>query len=156
MAIFNGLQCTICDRRSQYSGDWQVPKATLVTGRPDDEVLAFEANDRSVIVALTHDPKLDDMALLEALLSPAFYVGAIGSRRNQAQRRQRLEEHFDIPAAALARLRGPVGIYIGSKTPAEIAVSIMADIIAVKNNVPLPDELSIEQAKTQHEQLSVY
>lgn len=156
MALFNGFQVWVCDPRAQYRGDWQVPNVELVTGMPDDEVLAFEPTSRSAIVALTHDPKLDDMALLEALLSPAFYVGAIGSRRNQAQRRQRLEEHFDIPAEALARLRGPVGIYIGSKTPAEIAVSIMADIIAVKNNVILPEELSIEQAKAQHEQLSVH
>jgi len=147
MAIFNGFQVTVCDPRSQYSGDWQVPKATLVTGMPDDEVLAFQANDRSVIVALTHDPKLDDMALLEALMSPALYVGAIGSRRNQEQRRERLREHFDIPESALQRLRGPVGIYIGSKTPAEIAVSIMADIIAVKNDVALPPEVTVGKAK---------
>lgn len=147
MAIFNGFQVTVCDPRSQYSGDWQVPKAMLVTGMPDDEVLAFEANDRSVIVALTHDPKLDDMALLEALMSPAFYVGAIGSRRNQEQRRERLRTHFDIPESALQRLRGPVGLYIGSKTPAEIAVSIMADIIAVKNNVALPPEVTVGVAK---------
>lgn len=151
MAIFNGFEVRVCDPRAQYHGQWQVPQATLVTGMPDDEVLAFEPNSRSCIVALTHDPKLDDMALLEALLSPAFYVGAIGSRRNQAQRRQRLHEYFDIPAEALARLRGPVGIHIGSKTPAEIAVSIMADIIAVKNNVDLPESLSIEAAKNRAE-----
>lgn len=152
MALFNGFQVRVCDPRAQYRGDWQVPNVELVTGMPDDEVLAFEPTSRSAIVALTHDPKLDDMALLEALTSPAFYVGAIGSRRNQAQRRARLQEHFDIPPQALSRLRGPVGIYIGSKTPAEIAVSIMADIIAVKNNVSLPAELSIEQAKAQQEQ----
>lgn len=147
MALFNGFSVWVCDPRSQYRGNWQVPQAHLLTGMPDDEVLAFKPNSRSAIVALTHDPKLDDMALLEALLSPAFYVGAIGSRRNQANRRQRLHEHFDIPAAALERLRGPVGLYIGSKTPAEIAVSIMAEIIAVKNNVQLPETLSIAEAK---------
>lgn len=152
MAVFNGFQVWVCDPRAQYRGDWQVPNVELVTGMPDDEVLAFKPTSRSAIVALTHDPKLDDMALLEALMSPAFYVGAIGSRRNQDQRRARLKEHFDIPTEALARLRGPVGIYIGSKTPAEIAVSIMADIIAVKNNVPLPEELAIEKAKAVHEQ----
>lgn len=152
MALFNGFQVWVCDPRSQYHSDWQVPKATLVTGMPDDEVLAFQPNSRSAIVALTHDPKLDDMALLEALTSPAFYVGAIGSRRNQQKRRERLHEHFDIPPEALARLRGPVGLYIGSKTPAEIAVSIMADIIAVKNNVRLPEGSVVAEAKTLLEQ----
>lgn len=147
MALFNGFQVTVCDPRSQYSKDWQVPQAQLVSGMPDDEVLAFQPNERSAIVALTHDPKLDDMALLEALLSPAFYVGAIGSRRNQEKRRQRLRDHFDIPEWAVQRLRGPVGLYIGSNTPAEIAVSIMAEIIAVKNAVSLPAELNVGIAK---------
>jgi xanthine dehydrogenase accessory factor len=84
-------------------------------------------------VALTHDPKLDDMALLEALQSSAFYVGALGSQRNQAARKLRLAEHFDVSAEALARLHGPVGLALGAKTPAEIAVSIVAEIVQVKN-----------------------
>jgi xanthine dehydrogenase accessory factor len=84
-------------------------------------------------VALTHDSKLDDMALMEALNSDAFYVGALGSRRNQATRKQRLMEHFDLSAEALERLYGPVGLSIGAKTPAEIAVSIIAQIVQVKN-----------------------
>ena len=87
----------------------------------------------TAIVALTHDPKLDDMALLTALNSSAFYVGALGSRRNQQARKQRLAEHFDLSEPALARLHGPVGLRLGAKTPAEIAVSIMAEIVQVKN-----------------------
>jgi hypothetical protein len=87
----------------------------------------------TAIVALTHDPKLDDMALLEALKSAAFYVGALGSRRNQETRKQRLAEHFDLSTEELARLHGPVGLGIGAKTPAEIAVSIVAEIVQVKN-----------------------
>jgi len=87
----------------------------------------------TAIVALTHDPKLDDMALLEALKSAAFYVGALGSRRNQEVRKKRLAEHFDLSAEELARLHGPVGLRIGAKTPAEIAVSVMAEIVQVKN-----------------------
>ncbi len=90
---------------------------------------------RTAIVALTHDPKLDDMALLEALKSPAFYVGALGSRANNVKRKQRLREHFDLSAAELARLHGPVGLPIGSRTPPEIAVSILAEMTAVKNGV---------------------
>ncbi len=136
MAVFNGFAVTVCDPRSEYQGAWSVPQANWVAGMPDDAVLAMRPDQRSAIVALTHDPKLDDMALLEALLTDAFYVGAIGSRRNQAARRQRLREHFDLPPGRLARLRGPIGLYIGSKTPAEIAVSVMAEILAVRNGVP--------------------
>ena len=86
------------------------------------------------------DPKLDDMALLEALKSDAFYVGALGSRLNQQKRKQRLAEHFGLTVAELARLHGPVGLALGARTPGEIALSIMAEIIGVKNGVasPLP------------------
>ena len=98
-------------------------------------------------MALTHDPKLDDLALLEALKSEAFYVGAIGSRRNNEARHQRMIEHFEQTAHSLSRLRGPIGIYIGSKTPPEIAVSVMAEILAVKNGVRLPRDMEVAQAK---------
>jgi len=110
-------------------------------------VLAFRPDRRSCVVALTHDPKLDDLALLEALESEAFYVGAIGSRRNAEARRGRMIEHFGQTEASLARLRGPIGIYIGSKTPPEIAVSVMAEILAVKNAVTLPREMEVARAK---------
>jgi xanthine dehydrogenase accessory factor len=132
-AIACGFAVIVCDPREQYRGAWSVPGATLVTDMPDDAVRAFRPNRRSAVVALTHDPKLDDLALLEALESEAFYVGAIGSRRNQQARRARLAEHFGLTAAVLARLRGPVGLHIGSKTPPEIAISAMAEILAVKN-----------------------
>ena len=79
--------------------------------------------------------QLDDMALLEALNSDAFYIGALGSRRNQATRKARLAEHFDLTEAALARLHGPVGLQLGAQTPAEIAVSIVAEVVQVKNTV---------------------
>jgi xanthine dehydrogenase accessory factor len=102
---------------------------------------------RTCIIALSHDPKLDDLALLEALQSPAFYIGAIGSRRNSQNRRDRLIEHFGETQESLQRLHGPIGIYIGSKTPPEIAVSVMAEVLAAKNAVALPDEVSISQAK---------
>jgi len=98
-------------------------------------VIDAKLDARSAVVALTHDPKLDDLALMEALKSEAFYVGAIGSRANNAKRRERLKL-FDLTDVELARLHGPIGLYIGSKTPAEIAVSIMAEMTAVKNAVP--------------------
>ena len=103
-----------------------------------------------VVIALTHDPKLDDLALMEALKTPAFYVGALGSRRNNQARRERLKE-FDLNDAELARLHGPVGIYIGSRTPPEIAVSILAEVTAAKNGVSLPTLLQVEGAKAARE-----
>lgn len=124
-----------------------VPGVTVTTEMPDDAVTAFRPDRRSCVVALTHDPKLDDLALLEALASEAFYVGAIGSRRNAEARRERMIEHFDQTAESLARLRGPIGIYIASKTPPEIAVSVMAEILAVKNAVALPRESDVANAK---------
>jgi len=149
MALFNGFAVTVCDPREEYRGCWNVPGATVVSDMPDDVVLAFKPDRRTCVVALTHDPKLDDLALLEALETDAFYVGAIGSRRNNEARRERMVEHFDQTEAALARLRGPIGIYIGSKTPPEIAVSVMAEILAVKNGVPLPRDMDVARAKNQ-------
>jgi xanthine dehydrogenase accessory factor len=127
---------TVCDPREEYADTWDVPGAVLTRGMPDDTVLAMNLDAHSAIVTLTHDPKLDDMALLEALKSPAFYVGAIGSKKNNDARRSRLAE-FDLSKEEIARLRGPVGLKIGSKTPPEIAVAILAEMTAVKNGVQI-------------------
>ena len=150
MAKFSGFAVTLCDPRIEYRSSWSVPGVAITTEMPDDAVTAFKPDRRSCVVALTHDPKLDDLALLEALESDAFYVGAIGSRRNAEARRSRMIEHFDQTAESLARLRGPIGIYIGSKTPPEIAVSVMAEILAVKNAVTLPRETDVALAKALH------
>ena len=147
MALFSGFAVTVCDPREEYRGAWNVAGATVLSDMPDDVVIAFQPDRRSCVVALTHDPKLDDLALLEALKTEAFYVGAIGSRRNNEARHQRMIEHFDQTPQSLARLRGPIGIYIGSKTPPEIAVSVMAEILAVKNAVQLPSDMGVGQAK---------
>jgi xanthine dehydrogenase accessory factor len=147
MALFSGFAVTVCDPREEYRGAWSVAGATVVSDMPDDVVTTFRPDRRSCVVALTHDPKLDDLALMEALKTDAFYVGAIGSRRNNEARHQRMVEHFGLTAADLQRLRGPIGIYIGSKTPPEIAVSIMAEILAVKNGVALPRDMEVAQAK---------
>jgi xanthine dehydrogenase accessory factor len=93
--------------------------------------------------ALTHDPKLDDLALLEALKSPAFYVGALGSHANNDKRRARLLEYFDLSQAEVDRLHGPVGLPIGSRTPPEIAVSILAEMTAVKNGTSIRNQARI-------------
>lgn len=147
MAKFSGFAVTLCDPRAEYRTAWSLPGVHITTEMPDDAVLAFRPDRRSCVVALTHDPKLDDLALLQALETPAFYVGGIGSRRNNAARRARLKEHFGQTDEGLARLRGPIGIYIGSKTPPEIAVSVMAEVLAVKNGVALPQGAAVEQAK---------
>jgi xanthine dehydrogenase accessory factor len=147
MALFSGFAVTVCDPREEYRGAWSVVGAKVVSDMPDDVVLSFKPDRRSCVVALTHDPKLDDLALMEALRTEAFYVGAIGSRRNNEARHQRMVEHFGLTAADLQRLRGPIGVYIGSKTPPEIAVSIMAEILAVKNGVSLPRDMEVAQAK---------
>lgn len=123
----------VCDPREEYAATLDIAGVQRVAGMPDDVVREMLPDAHTAIVALTHDPKLDDMALLEALKSAAFYVGALGSRRNQETRKKRLAEHFDLSADELARLHGPVGLRIGAKTPAEIAVSIVAEIVQVKN-----------------------
>jgi len=130
------FQVFVCDPREEYRGAWRAAGAKWIGGMPDDAVLAFRPDGHSVILTVSHDPKLDDMALLEALKTDAFYVGAVGSARTSAERRKRLAE-FDLTAAQIARLRGPVGLSIGSRTPPEIAVAILADLIASRNGVML-------------------
>ena len=149
MALFSGFAVTVCDPREEYRSAWSVAGAVVLSDMPDDVVNAFKPDRRSCVIALTHDPKLDDLALLEALNTEAFYIGAIGSRRNNEARHQRMAEHFDLSEATLARLRGPIGIYIGSKTPSEIAVSVMAEVLAVKNGVELPRDMAVAQAKNE-------
>lgn len=125
------FQVIVCDPREEFTADWNMPGVSLQPGMPDDAVLEIQTDARTAIVAITHDPKLDDMALLEALKSKAFYVGALGSSRNQAKRRQRLLD-FDLTEQDIARLHGPVGLQIGSRTPAEIAVAVGAHLIQVR------------------------
>ncbi|RJF92723.1 XdhC family protein [Noviherbaspirillum saxi] len=146
IAVGMDYHVTVCDPREEYRTGWQVEGVELVHGMPDDVVIDMRLDVRCAVLALTHDPKLDDLALMEALKSDAFYVGAIGSRANNAKRRERLKL-FDVNDAQLAKLHGPVGIYIGSKTPPEIAVSILAEMTAAKNGVALPTEIQVGNAK---------
>jgi len=153
IAVGLDYQVTICDPREEYTETWDIPGVTLVRTMPDDTVKAMRLDERCAVVALTHDPKLDDLALMEALKSPAFYVGALGSRANNAKRRVRLLE-FDVTEQEIARLHGPIGLYIGSRTPPEIAVSILAEITAVKNGVELPEAATIAVAKERMESVA--
>lgn len=141
MALALDYQIAVCDPRQEYIQAWDLPGVERLTLMPDDAVAAFGPDSRSAVVALTHDPKLDDLALIVALKSPAFYVGALGSRANTARRKERLRQ-FDLSAEVLARLHGPVGLYIGSRTPPEIAISILAELIAVRNGVAMPGQRS--------------
>jgi xanthine dehydrogenase accessory factor len=146
IAVGLEYQVTVCDPREEYRGSWSLPGVEVLHAMPDDVVLEMKLDSRSAVIALTHDPKLDDMGLMEALKTDAFYVGAIGSRVNNARRRERLRE-FDLTEEQIAKLHGPIGIYIGSKTPYEIAVSILAELTAVKNGVPLPQQMTVEGGK---------
>ncbi|HSO06196.1 MAG TPA: XdhC family protein [Pelomicrobium sp.] len=131
-----GYEVLTCDPREEYARSWNVAGARLLPGMPDDVVRELEPDARTVIVTLTHDPKLDDLALLEALKSNAFYVGALGSRATNARRRERLAQ-FDLAQHEIDRLHGPVGLAIGSRTPPEIAVAILAELTALRGAVPV-------------------
>jgi xanthine dehydrogenase accessory factor len=137
MARMLDYQVVVIDPREEYAAGWDLGAVPINRGMPDDVVRELELDGHSALVALTHDPKLDDLALMEALKSAAFYVGAIGSKKNNDARRERLRE-FDLSADEIARLRGPVGLYIGSKTPPEIAVAILAELTAVRHGVREP------------------
>ena len=132
----------VCDPREEYTTLWQVPGSELVTTMPDDAVIALKPDAHTAIVALTHDPKLDDLALMEALKTDAFYIGAIGSKANQKKRGERLLE-FDVTPEQLTRLHGPVGLKNGARTPPEIAVAILAEMTAVRYGYRIPEPVRI-------------
>jgi len=127
---------TISEPREEYRASWSVGGTTLSPEMPDDLVIAMHPDQRTVIIGATHDPKLDDLALIEALKSQAFYVGAIGSLASSSKRRERLKL-FDLSDDDLGRLHGPVGLPLGSRTPAEIAIAILADVTARRHGVEL-------------------
>jgi len=121
----------VVDPREQFRAGWDLAEIPLLADSPDDAVLRHATDARSAVLALSHDPNIDDLALLEALPSEAFFVGALGSVRNYEKRCIRLAG-LDVPASAIDRLRGPVGLSIGSRTSAEIAISIMAELIQAR------------------------
>jgi xanthine dehydrogenase accessory factor len=131
MASALDYQVMVVEPREEMQLTWRAEDGELLAMMPDDAVIKIQADQQTAIIALTHDPKLDDMALLEALKTDAFYVGALGSIRTNNKRRERLAM-FDLTEAEIARLHGPVGLSIGSKTPAEIAVAILAELIQLK------------------------
>ena len=136
-ALASDFEVIVIDPREEYAEGLNRTDLTFIKGMPDDVLLEIGVDPHTAVVALTHDPKLDDMALMEALRSPAFYVGALGSRKNTQKRKDRLME-FDLSKEQVDRLHGPVGLYIGARTPPEIAVSILAEVIAIKYGVSVP------------------
>ena len=134
MALMLGFSVLVIEPRLPFRELWPLPEVPLLSGLPDDALLALQPDERTAVAALSHDPRIDDMVLIEALRSKAFYVGALGSKRNNDKRRQRLIEHFDFSVEQLRRLDAPIGIAIGSKTPAEIALSALAAITAERSH----------------------
>ena len=127
----------VCDPRPEYQAAWPLTAIAVAATYPDDFISAAGCDTRTAIVALTHDPKVDDLALLEALNTDVFYLGALGSTRTTARRAERLREHFAIDEAALARIRGPIGIDLNSRRPQEIALAVLTDITAARNGVSI-------------------
>ena len=130
-ALTSDFDITIIDPREEYAEGIGSEGIQFIQGMPDDVMQELGVDSHTAIVALTHDPKIDDLALIDALQSEAFYVGALGSHTNTQKRKERLRE-FNLSTEQLERLHGPVGLAIGALTPPEIAVSIMAEVIAVK------------------------
>ena len=122
---------TVCDPRKDRLELWEVEGVHKVCGMPDDVVRERASDAHSVVITLTHDPRIDDMALMEALKSDARYVGALGSDRTSAKRRERLKM-LDLSEENIARLHAPVGLPIGSKSAMEIAVAVMAELVQLK------------------------
>lgn len=139
-ALASDFEVIVIDPREEYAEGINREHIQFIKGMPDDVLLDIGVDSHTAVIALTHDPKLDDMALMEALKSPAFYVGALGSRVNTQTRKTRLLD-FDVTQEQVERLHGPVGLFIGALTPPEIAISILAEVIAVKYDVPIPKKV---------------
>lgn len=131
LAALTGYAVTVIDPRGSFATESRFPGVSLYDSWPDEALSALTIDNRTAVVTLTHDPKLDDPALLVALRSPAFYLGSLGSKRTHAKRLERLKEQ-GVTDAELARIHAPVGLDIGAVTPAEIALSVMAQITAVR------------------------
>ena len=141
MAAGLGFAVTVVDPRRAFASDERFPNVTVSTAWTDEAVEALAPDARTAVVTLTHDPKLDDPALDIALTSHAFYIGALGSRKTHAARLARLRE-LGHSEAAMARIRGPVGLNIAAVTAPEIALSILAEIVAVRRGASLVQKLA--------------
>jgi xanthine dehydrogenase accessory factor len=132
-----GFAVVVVDPRRSFASDERFPNVTVSNAWPDEALDELKPDTRTAVVTLTHDPKLDDPALDRALKSPAFYIGSLGSRRTHAARLKRLRE-LGHGENALSRIQGPVGLNIEAVTAPEIALSIIAELVAVRRGAPLP------------------
>lgn len=135
MAALTGYDVTVVDPRRAWATDSRFPDVKLMTEWPDDALRGLAPDRRTAVVVLTHDPKLDDPALAVALASPAFYVGALGSTRTHEKRKARLSES-GLSSEEIAKIHAPIGLAIGAKSPAEIAISILAQVTQVLHGAP--------------------
>ncbi|ERK12014.1 Xanthine and CO dehydrogenases maturation factor, XdhC/CoxF family [Serratia fonticola AU-P3(3)] len=137
-----GFEVLVCENRPEALENFATqlkPHITLLRQFPAKFIEAGGCHANTAIVALTHDPRMDDLTLMEAIYTPAFYIGAMGSQRNSDRRRQRLQQIAEFSPQELGRIHAPIGLPLGSKTPAEIALAVMADIVQQKN-YPAPCE----------------
>jgi xanthine dehydrogenase accessory factor len=133
MAQLAGFHVTVIDPRGSFATEKRFPDVTILDQWPDDAINELSPDARTAVITLTHDPKLDDPALKIALRSNAFYIGSLGSKRTHGARLERLaEQGFD--EEDFARINGPIGFDLGASSPAEIAVSILAQVIAAKHD----------------------
>ncbi|MHB1951762.1 MAG: XdhC family protein [Acidiferrobacteraceae bacterium] len=137
MASVLDFEVIVCEPREDYRSAWPVAGARVETLMPDDFVRALAPDARSAVLALAHDPRLDDLGIIEALGSDAAYVGALGSSRTHAKRCARLRE-LGLERSQIARLHGPVGLPIGSRTPPEIALAILSELVSVRSRSESP------------------
>lgn len=134
VALLMDYRVTVCDPRPEQVASWNIDNVTVVQAMPDDAVLAHADDGRTAILALTHDPRIDDMGLMQAFNTKAFYIGAMGSAATSRKRRERLPQ-LGVDQHQLQRLHAPIGLSIGSKTPAEIAISILAELCQVRSRL---------------------
>ena len=145
LALTLDYAVTICDSRPEYASGWEVDGTEFITVPPAELIAGFAPDSHSAVLALAHAPVLEDKALSAALKTDAFYIGALGSRKNQKARIGRLQR-LGLNGSQLAQLHGPVGLDIGSHTPAEIAIAITAALIQARNQ----REQKLLQAGMQH------
>ena len=139
MAAEAGYDVTVIDPRGAFATEVRFPNIKISTEWPDEALQNIKLDSRAAIVTLTHDPKLDDAALQVALSSEAFYIGSLGSKKTHGARLRRLER-LGFERAILNRISGPIGLSIGAKSPAEIAIAILAEVTRTRRMAPLPSE----------------
>lgn len=130
-----GFQVVVCEPREEWDGQLQIEGVEIRRELPACYIAAGGCHGETAVVALTHDPRLDDLTMMEAVRSPAFYIGVMGSRRTSDKRLERLRRSGGLDERELQRIQAPIGLALGSKTPAEIALAVLADIVRVRNGV---------------------